>query len=158
VDKVITTTLLILAGVVCVIFVFSQVFPMINRSSSALVSMSDNLNEQMQTRISIINASVSSDRQTVYIWIKNIGETKISNIEQSDLFFGEESNFARIPYQAQSNGVNPQWSYQIENDTEWKISATIKIAVSLDSDPGPGTYFVKIVLPNGVAGEYYFSL
>ena len=32
----------------------------------------------------------------------------------------------------------PSWSYEIENDTEWKTGATIKITVTYDTDPGFG--------------------
>jgi hypothetical protein len=140
------------------IFVFSQVFPMINRSSNALVSMSDDMNDRMQTRINVINAAASSDKKTIYIWVKNVGESRIADIGQSDLFLGEEKNFGRIPYTDNANGLNPLWQFEIENDTEWKTSATIKITVTYDEDPGTGTYFVKLVLPNGIDAEYYFSM
>ncbi len=42
-DKAITTALLILAGVVCMIFMFNTVYPMINRSSQAMVSMAEKI-------------------------------------------------------------------------------------------------------------------
>ena len=61
-------------GVVCMIFVFSNVFPMINRSSQTLVTMADDLDNRMSTSINIVHASASSDRHTVYIWVKNIGK------------------------------------------------------------------------------------
>jgi hypothetical protein len=52
----------------------------------------------------------------------------------------------------------PRWDYEIENDTEWVGEATVKITISYDSDPGAGTYFVKVVIPNGISDEYYFSM
>jgi len=73
VDKTITTALLILAGVVCMIFIFNSVFPMINRSSQAMVSMADTIDDRMKSRINIVHAANSVDRQTVYLWVKNIG-------------------------------------------------------------------------------------
>lgn len=157
-DKAITTTLLILAGVVCVIFVFSNVFPMVNRSSQAMVSMADDMNDRMKTRISIVHAASSTDRKTVYIWVKNVGESRILDIGQSDLFFGEETDFNRVPYIDNAGGTYPQWQYQIENDTEWRTTATIKITITYENAPGAGTYFVKIIIPNGTDAEYYFSM
>jgi hypothetical protein len=71
----------------------------------------------------------------------------------SDVFFGPEGAFSRIPY-----GVgNPHWEYAVENGTEWIPTATIKITIVGYSPLSSGRYFVKLILPNGVANEDYFS-
>jgi archaellum component FlaF (FlaF/FlaG flagellin family) len=158
VDKAITTALLIIAGVVCMIFVFNSVYPMVNRSSQAMVSMAEQVDERMKSRINIVHAANSVDRTLVYLWVKNVGTQRIVNVDQSDLFFGQTDNFIRIPYAADSGGSYPYWSYGIENDTEWQISATANITISYDVDPGAGTYYIKMVIPNGISDEYYFSM
>jgi len=158
VDKAITTALLIVAGVICIMFVFNSVYPAVNRSSQAMVSMAEKIDDRMKSQINIIHASNSSDRKTVYVWVKNVGTSRILSIEQSDLFFGQEGEFSRIPHADDAGGGYPRWAYTIENDTEWKSGATLKITVSYESDPGAGTYFVKMVIPNGVADEYFFSM
>ena len=157
-DKAITTALLIVAGVICMIFIFNSVYPMLNRSSQAMVSMADTIDDRMKSRINIVHAANSADRQTVYLWVKNIGSTRIVSIEESDLFFGQEDDFARIPYVDDAGGSYPRWAYTIENDTEWVTGATLKITISYDSDPGAGTYYAKVVIPNGISDEYYFSM
>ena len=157
-DKAITTTLLILAGVVCMVFIFNSAYPMINRSSQAMVSMADKVDDRMQSRISIVHAANSADRKTIYIWVKNVGSSRIVDIGQSDVFFGLETDFERIPYVDDAGGNYPSWTYDIENDTEWKTSGTLKITITYSVDPGVGTYFVKIVIPNGISDEYYFSM
>ena len=140
------------------IFVFNSVFPMVNRSSQALVSMADTIDERMKSRISIVHAANSSDRKTVYLWVKNVGSSRIVNIDQSDLFFGQEDDFSRIPYVDDAGGSYPRWEYTIENDTEWLSSATVKITITYDTDPGAGTYYAKFIIPNGISDEYYFSM
>ena len=157
-DKTITTALLIIAGIVCSVFLFNSVYPMINRSSSAMVSMTEKIDDRMKTRIDVVHATGSADRQTIYIWIKNVGSTRITSIDNSDVFLGPEGNFLRIPHESNAGGSFPRWSYDIENDTEWKTGATIKITVTYEADPGAGTYFVKIVIPNGMEAEEYFSM
>lgn len=159
-DKAITTALLIIAGVVCMIFVFNSVYPMINRSSQAMTSMAEQVDERMNSRINIVHASNNSTRTAVYLWIKNVGTQRILGIQESDLFFGQEDDFARIPYVDDAGGTNPCWSYIVENDpdSEWKTSITIKVTVTYDSDPGAGTYFAKFIIPNGVYDEFYFSM
>ena len=157
-DKAVTTALLIIAGVVCMIFVFNSVYPMISRSSQAMVSMADTIDERMKSRISIVHAANSADRKTVYLWVKNVGSSRIVSVEESDLFFGEEDDFSRIPYVDDAGGGYPRWDYTLENDTEWQSSATLKITITYDADPGAGTYFAKVIIPNGVSDEYYFSM
>ena len=63
-DKIITTALLIIAGVICTIFVFNAVYPMVNRSSQAMVSMSDTMDDRMKSRINFVYEANSVDRLT----------------------------------------------------------------------------------------------
>jgi hypothetical protein len=139
-------------------FVFNSVYPAINRSSAAMVSMSDTINERMKSRINIVHASNTANRQTIYLWVKNVGSTRIVDINDTDVFFGPSDNFCRISYVDDAGGSYPQWTYEIENDTEWLSSATVKFTISYDADPGSGTYFSKIVIPNGIADEHFFSM
>lgn len=157
-DKAITTALLIVAGVVCMIFVFNSVYPMINRSSDAMVSMAEQVDERMKSRINIVHAANNSTRTEVYLWIKNIGTQRIVNVEASDLFFGEEDNFDRVPYYTDAGETYPRWIFELENDTAWETSATIKVTITYSSDPGAGTYFSKFIIPNGISDDYYFSM
>jgi len=157
VDKAITTALLIIAGVVCMIFVFNSVYPMINRSSQAMTSMAEQVDERMKSRINIVHAASSADQKSVYLWIKNVGTQTILDVKQSDLFFGQEDNFERISYVDDSED-NPRWSFIIENDSQWKTSATIKVTITYDSVTASGTYFAKFIIPNGIYDEYYFSM
>jgi len=158
VDKAVTTALLIIAGVVCMIFVFNSVYPMVNRSSSAMVSMAETIDERMKSRINIVHAANSADRLTVYLWVKNVGTSRIVSIDESDVFFGPSDNFSRIPYVDDAGGSYPRWEYTLENDTEWLTSATLKITIGYDVDPGAGTYFAKVIIPNGISDEYFFSM
>jgi hypothetical protein len=158
VEKAVTTALLIIAGVVCMIFVFNSVYPMVNRSSQAMVSMAEQVDERMKSRINIVHAANSANRTSVYLWIKNVGTQRIVSVDESDLFFGQEDNFNRIPYKADAEGTFPQWDYALENDTAWQTSATLKVTITYGSDPGTGTYYAKFIIPNGIADDFYFSM
>jgi len=120
--------------------------------------MTDKIDERMKSRINIVHAANSANRTSVYIWVKNVGSSRILSIDESDVFFGQEYDFSRIPYVEDAGGGYPRWEYGIENDTEWKTGATANITISYDADPGAGTYFVKVVIPNGIMDEYYFSM
>jgi hypothetical protein len=140
------------------IFVFNSVYPMVNRSSQAMVSMAEQVDERMKSRISIVHAANSANRTSVYLWVKNVGTQRIVSIQQSDLFFGPSTNFSRISYTADAGGTYPQWDFDLENDSEWQASATLKITIIYSSDPGAATYFAKFIIPNGISDEYYFSM
>ena len=157
-DKTITTALLIIAGVICMIFVFNSVYPMVNRSSQAMTTMADTIDERMKSRINIVHAANSSDRKTVYLWVKNVGSARIVNIDESDVFFGPSDNFSRIPYTEDAGGGYPRWEYALENDNEWLTSATLKVTITYDVSPAAGTYFAKVIIPVGISDEYYFSM
>ena len=157
-DKAITTALLIIAGVVCMIFVFNSVYPMVNRSSQAMVTMAQQVDERMKSRINIVHAANTANRTSIYLWVKNVGTQRLVDTDESDLFFGQEGDFERIPYTDDASGGYPQWDYSLENDTEWQTSATLKITITYSSDPGSGTYYSKFIIPNGISDEYYFSM
>jgi hypothetical protein len=158
VDKAITTALLIIAGVVCMIFVFNSVYPMVNSSSQAMVSMAEQVDERMKSRINIVHAANSANRTSVYLWVKNVGTQRIVDVEASDLFFGKQDDFEHIPYSGDAGVDYPRWDYSLENDSEWQTSATLKITITYTSDPGAGTYYSKFIIPNGINDEYYFSM
>jgi hypothetical protein len=150
-DKTIVTALLVIAGVISAVFVFNSIYPAVVQSSDAMTSMERRMNERLKSQVEIIYAAKSGAE--VLIWAKNVGATRIVGVESCDLFFGPEGAFSRIPY-----GVgSPHWEYVVENGAEWTPTATLRIIVIGYSPLSSGRYFAKIVLPNGVSDEYYFS-
>ena len=155
-DKTIVTALLIIAGVISAVAIFNAIFPAITQSSDAMASMERRIDERMQSQIEIIHATRPSAGNDVLIWVKNVGSLKIAPPEACDLFFGLDGNFARIPYSA-SVIVYPYWNYGLENAAEWRQGATLRITVHYATQPISGTYFIKIVLPNGISTESFAS-
>lgn len=150
-DKTIVTALLIIAGVISAIAVFNAILPAVTQSGDAMNNMERRIDSRMQSQVEIIHATKSGN--DVLIWVKNVGSLKVVPPEDSDLFFGPDGNFTRIAYGA---GV-PNWTYTIENDTEWRQGATLRVAVHYLSPPAAGTYFIKFVLPNGISTETFVS-
>ncbi len=157
-EKTITTALLILAGVVSIVFVFNSVYPMVNRSTQAMVSMSEAIDDRMKSHVSIVHAANTTDRKTVYVWVKNVGSSRIASVEESDLFFGQETSFYRVPNVNYAQGAKPSWDYALESGTEWLPGNTAKITITYTVAPSAGTYYIKLVMPNGISDEYYFSM
>jgi len=151
-DKAIVTIFLLIAGIVCSLVLFNAIYPAVNRSSAAISTMSANVDDRIKSQIEIIQTAKQDTN--VYIWVKNVGSSRIGAIDRCDVFFGRVNNFSRVPY---GSGAG-YWDYVIESDdTEWSPTATIKITIYLSEEPS-GAYFVKIILPNGIPDEHQFSL
>lgn len=150
-DKVIVTALLVMAGVISAVFVFNSIFPLMAQSGDAITSMEGRIDERLKSQIEIIHAVKSGS--DVLVWVKNIGSLRVAAVEACDVFFGPEGNFTRIPY---GTGI-PHWEYGVENDTAWNPTATLKITIVGYSPLTSGRYLVKVILPNGIADDYFFS-
>ncbi len=150
-DKVITTTLLIIVSVVCAVLVFNAAYPAVIQSSDAMTNMAIRVDDRLKSQIEIIHATGSGSN--AFIWVKNVGSLRIIPIESCDVFFGPEGNFARIPY---GSGAT-YWTYEVENASEWTPTATLKITI-VNGGPLSGRYFVKVTIPNGISDEDYFSV
>lgn len=152
-DKVMVTLLLIIGGVVCCMVVINAIFPAITESTGAISEATSKINDRIRSKIEIIEVSDSGN--DVYVWIKNVGVSRIAGIDKSDLFFGPEGEFSRIAYDALASST-PCWNYEIESGSTWSPTATIKITIYLDSTPS-GAYYLKFVLPNGIAEQEIYS-
>jgi len=150
-DKIIVTAMLMMAGVISAITFFNSVYPAISQGGDAIKSMEYRVGDRLKSQINIIHAANSNG--TVSIWVKNVGDVRVAGMASSDLFFGPEGNFNRIPYGAGA----PHWEYVVENDSEWNPRATIRVIIFDYSPLNPGRYYVKMVLPNGIADDDFFS-
>ena len=154
-DKVMVTVLLLIAGVVCSMVLLNAVYPAITGSSGAIVDAASKIDDRIRSNIAIIQ--IADSGSNVYIWIKNVGASSIGGISQSDIFFGPQGNFIRIPYSDPT--AAPSWKYIVEpNGGAWGPSATLKITIT---STGPLTslseYYFKVVIPNGISAQDYYS-
>ncbi len=167
--------LLTIAGIASLAAVFNAIFPALSRSSGAIVTSSAKVDERLRSDIEIIHTvgELDSDgafadtnangRFEIFIWIKNVGETRITSIDETDLFIGQIGTFDRIPHLVDvQSGVYPRWEHDVEgssDDTEWNPKQTLKITVDYDTDTqAQGFYDVKVSIPNGVTDDYFFSM
>jgi flagellar protein FlaG len=170
-DKVLSTILLVVAAVVCVVLVINAVYPAITSSSGALSSVSASMNERIKSQVKIINATGELDKNgnwqdtnsngyfDVFIWVKNIGTVSVDDIGHCDVFLtGNNTIWTWIPYVDYAGGSFPRWSYVLGNSTEWGIATTLMIEISYNSSLTSGPYNVKVMIPNGVSDEYDFSM
>ena len=168
--------MLTIAGIASLAAVFNAVFPALSRSSGAIVTSSAKIDERLRSDIEIIHAVGELDSSgaftdssptngvfEVFIWVKNVGDTRITSIENTDIFFGRVGTFSRIPHIVEVEaGVYPRWSHDVEgssNDKELNPRGTLKITIDFDTDTqSQGSYDIKVTVPTGVTDEYFFSM
>lgn len=168
-DKTIVTTFLIIISTITAVLLFNAVYPAVINSSDAMTNMTDRTDQRLKSQVEIIHTTGELDSSgwwqdtnsngdfDVFVWVKNVGSTRIIPIERSDVFFGPEGNFVRIPYQSESGGY-PYWTAEVENAADWSPTSTIKITIHFGSSLSTGRYFVKVIIPNGITDEYTFSM
>ena len=154
-DKIIVTVLLIIGGVVAAFAVLNGIYPALQRSSNAINTATDQVDDQIKSQIEIIN--INSSGTTVQVWVKNVGTSSIGSVENSDVFLADQLNITRLPH-VDINTPPPYWSYQLTgNSTLWGPTATNEIALHLAAPLAPGSYKVKVVIPNGIFDEVSFG-
>jgi archaeal flagellar protein FlaG len=152
-DKVMVTLLLIIAGVVCSVVIINAAFPAITGSTGAITDTASKISDRIRSQVKIIE--VANTGSNLYVWIKNVGTSRILGIESSDIFFGPEGNFSRVPHGA-AGSSEPYWDYSIENASNWGPTATVKITVHSGTALS-GSYYFKMVIPNGITEETIYS-
>ncbi len=147
-----------MAAIVAIGSVIAALMPAVGRAGTALVSSADVADDRLSSRVEIIHATGQDTATSADAWVKNTGSTRIAAITKSDVFFGPETDFQRIPYGGASC-VAPCWEYTVENDTEWNPTATIHITIHVTTALATGnTYYVKVVAANGVEDSKFFTL
>jgi len=159
VDKVITTMLLLIAGVIATVVVINAILPAVQRAGSDIIAASDVAGNRIRSDVRIIELSAVDTDDFAQVWAKNTGASRIDAIDKSSVFFGPVNNFGYVGYDATSECPTPAvpprtvdcWQYAIEDDTQWSISSTVRITVYLSYDLAAGTeYVMKLVLANGI--------
>lgn len=157
-EKAITTILLTVASVVAMLVVINATFPTVSRTSGAIISAGSVLTDKIKTDVEIVHASGVDGSDTAVVWVKNVGSSSIGGFNQSDVFFGEDTDFGRIPVGGPGCAA-PCWEAVVENSTNWDPTATLRITLHLETPLAAGsTYFVKVVLGNGTVDSRYFTL
>jgi archaellum component FlaG (FlaF/FlaG flagellin family) len=142
--------------VVASLAIFNGLYPAISRSSGAVSSAADKINNRIQSQVEIIH--VSDNGANVNFWVKNVGASYIAPIDQSDIFFGIQGDFERVPY-GSDGAPYPYWDYQLEGGaSDWRPEATLKVTIHLESSPSADTYLIKMVIHNGVSDQTTFSV
>lgn len=168
-DKVITTSLLIVISMVMAMILFSAAFPAAIEGGNAITNMANRTSDRMRSQVEIILVVGELDRDgwwqdtnmngefEVFAWVKNVGSARIIGLDNMDVFFGTEGGFVRIPHQNAGSGY-PYWSWELESGSEWLPTTTLKITIHYQFPLSSGQYFLQVTTPNGTSDEYSLGI
>lgn len=101
---------MVIVSVVASVMVFNALYPAIIQSNNAMIIMKSRLDDRLQSEVEIIHASGELDgngawqdvngdgRFNSFIWVKNIGASRISALERMDVFYGfQKATLAASP-------------------------------------------------------------
>jgi flagellar protein FlaG len=156
----IVTALFLISAVIAAGVLITAIFPAIYRTADTFGSASHEADVQMRTDIKIVN--YYADSSNAKIWLKNIGTYRMgtSEIDDSDIFFGQSGNFGRLPiyghYDTDELG-NGFWDQgETLTITIQKTDITAICPECWPSAENNDAYFA-IVLPTGVRRSVEFT-
>ena len=156
-EKVIATTLLVIASVVAAMALINAVLPALGKSSSALATANKKAAERIKTDIDVVHATGDTSG-TITVWVKNVGDQVIRSVKDSDLIITKPSaagGVKRLPYVAGCS--NECWDFTIEDSAvHWTTAVTVKF--TLTTSVTSGSYSVSVAAPNGVTANKDFSV
>ena len=107
-----------------IVAVVNAVMPALSRTNSSMVMTSDVINDRISSQVEIIHATGVDAATQADAWVKNVGASSLGPLDRTDVFFGPEDGFARIPYGGPSCTA-PCWEYELEGGApEWAPTPT----------------------------------
>ena len=102
--------MLTIAAVAAAAAIFNAVFPALSRSTGAIVQAGASVDDRLKSDIEIVHVvgeldsagafadTNSNAKFEIFIWVKNVGTTRIVDEKAIDLFLGQPGSFIRIPH------------------------------------------------------------
>jgi flagellar protein FlaG len=151
--------MLTIAAIVAIVAVVNAVLPSVSRTSGALISASNSVEDRIASQVEIVHATGQTSSPDADVWVKNTGASTVEPVTRVDVFFGPQDNFQRVTYGTDSSCVAPCWYYSIENSTTWEPTATLHVTVKTEANLSSSTtYYVKVVTPNGISDSKFFTV
>jgi len=160
-----TTAIFLITAVIATGVLINAVFPVVYNMAGTFSSSSHQADERLRTDFKIVTYySTTGATPTVNIWMKNVGSAKIpvADIERSDIFCGEETQFTRLNY-------NTGWTtefvtdsstreYDLNGNGYWDPGETLHITAypTMSISSGENVYF-QFILPGGTWRSQTFT-
>lgn len=124
----------------------STIFSFVDEFKHANQLKLKKIKKEAETSFEPLFGYVAENRSTIFVWLKNIGPSRISHaeIQAFDIFLIGRNVVIHLRY----GNHPPCWTYELVRDAlpdnGWSWGETILIKISLSSPIDPGEYVVRI--------------
>jgi len=166
-DKIIVTSILIIAAITTAAIVVFSVTSNTRKDSQITANIQSSQGDQIRTKIIIASVSANAQGTSIRVWARNIGSSDIEPINGIDVFLERMDNKwgSYIPFSINS-GLS--WSLESSSDSGtsseiWEVDETVQFIITFPDDPSipladrPGIYQITLVTPNGVVETKAFE-
>ena len=156
-EKVVATTLMIIASVVAAMALINAVLPALGNSSSALTTANKKAAERIKTDIDVVHATGDTSG-TITVWVKNVGDQVIRSVKDSDVIISKPSGAGGVKRLSYVSGCSSEcWDFTLEDSaSDWSTAVTVKF--TLTTSVTSGSYSISVAAPNGVTAAKDFSV
>lgn len=151
-DKVITSVLLTIAGVVAAAMLASALLPAVSSGIGTLAVTGAAVQDRVQTDFSVEYVAQNATASQLLIWLKNTGNNVIQPLNQVSLIITGTNTYLR-PTQGGGAG---QWTYTLDSTT-WLPGTTCSVVVN-NTTLSSGSYKVTVTTPNGITVSTSFNV
>ena len=166
-DKIIVTSILIIAAITTAAIVVFSVTSNTRKDSQITANIQSSQGDQIRTKIRIVSVSANPQGSSIRAWARNIGSSDIEPINGIDVFLERMDNTwgTYIPF-----SVNNSLSWSLESSSDsgtssaiWEVDETVQFIINFPADPSlpladrPGIYQITLVTPNGVVETKSFE-
>ena len=153
---IMSEAILIIASVIIATSVAGVVMNQVGVFQSTFTATTEGQKDTLLTNFKIVLATNTTNSH-VGIWVKNIGQNPISDLDKVDVYYGEINKVQSIPY-SQAVQSNLSWKYDTIPSPVWPIMNTTSLNITDNNLKKGVTYQVTVITPNGVSDEHIFSL
>ena len=168
-EVTISTAILLIATIIMATVFTGAALTQLYSFQNSLKQVSSQNQEIFASSITIIGEAqnTTGTPHSIVIWAKNIGQTPFPMIESGsgnasywDLFITfPDGTYTRFSYNAVAQ--NGCWNGGILNSVGtagvWQQGETLEIYAYSTKVPQPGSYSVRLTMPNGVSAQDTFS-
>ena len=162
-DKIIVTSILIIAAITTAAIVVFSVTSNTRKDSQITADIQSSQGDRIRTKIRIVSVSANAQGTSISAWARNIGSFDIEPITGIDVFLERMDNKwgSYVPFIGVAEPNELSWSLVSSSDSGtsseiWEVDETVQFIINFLDNPSlplaqrPGIYQITLVTPNGV--------
>jgi flagellar protein FlaG len=151
-SEVVSEAIMLIVSITLIGVLAGVVFSVVSSISTSMASYATLQSQKLLTDLQIDYATNISPT-TVVVYLQNIGEVTVFNLQNSVLYFGPQGNMQQIGY---NTGTPPYWTISTNVLNPGSVA---KITIYLSSPLTSTQYYtIEFVTSNGYSVSYTFGV